>query len=102
MSVVDEMATAVVEVIREALQPRDAMVNNLAKRVTELEHRAGGGAPKPYVKFCGVWKPSELAFDPGDAVVHHSALWICKAETKGEPGVDFVGWQLAIKSPPRR
>jgi hypothetical protein len=98
----DDVATVVGMSMKAAIKPVSAQIATLEARVNALEQSAGAGAKKPYVKFCGTWKPSELAFDPGDAVVHHSALWICKAETKGEPGVDFVGWQLAIKSPPRK
>ncbi len=98
----DDVATVVGLSMRAAITPVNTSIATLEARVNALEQTASAGAKKPYVKFCGTWKPSELPYDPGDACVHHSALWICKAETTGEPGVDFAGWTLAIKSPPRK
>ena len=49
------------------------------------------------MKFAGVYRPDK-SYEAGDAAIHHSALWVCKATTTGEPGKDFVGWQLALKS----
>jgi hypothetical protein len=53
-------------------------------------------AAKPSVKFCGTFEGGK-SYTPGDAVVHSSALWICKVATQGTPSRDFVGWQLALK-----
>jgi hypothetical protein len=83
------VAAAVVAILKHAMQPRDAKIAALERRVEALER-------KPFVKFCGVWK-ADRGFDPGDAVVHHGGLWICKAATSGEPSKDFDGWQLAVK-----
>jgi hypothetical protein len=97
----DDVATVIGLSMKAAITPVDGRIAVLEARLNALEHPAAD-AKKPYVKFCGTWKPSTLPFDPGDAVVHHSALWICKAATTGEPGTDHDGWQLAIKSPPRK
>ena len=61
----------------------------LAQRLAQLE-------TKPYVKFAGTFEGGK-SYAPGDAVVHQSALWICKVATSGTPSKDFVGWQLALK-----
>ena len=67
-----------------------------AGRLAALEQRIAELEAKPHVKFCGVFKQG-TEYTPGDAVVHRG-LWICKSETTGEPGKDFVAWQLAVKS----
>ena len=66
-------------------------------RFEALEARVAALEKKPSVKFCGTWD-REKTYETGSAVVHHGGLWICKAETNGEPSKDFVGWQLAVKS----
>ena len=68
----------------------------VAGRLTQLEARIAQLETKPFVKFCGTFQGGK-SYDPGDAVVHASALWICRAATSGTPSKDFVGWQLALK-----
>jgi hypothetical protein len=51
---------------------------------------------KPSVTFKGVWR-AETAYTPGDAAIRHGSLWICTADTQGEPGKDFGAWTLAVK-----
>ena len=68
----------------------------VAGRFAALEARIAQLETKPFVKFCGTFQGG-TAYHPGDAVVHQSALWICKAATSGTPSKDFVGWQLALK-----
>lgn len=62
----------------------------------DLEERVKALEQKPFVKFCGIWKAG-TAYGPGDAAVHQGGLWICKADTVGEPSKDLAGWQLAVK-----
>ena len=66
------------------------------QRLAGLEARINAIEAKPHVKFCGTWTAG-TTYVPGDAVVRHGGLWICKAPTPGEPKQDFVGWQLAVK-----
>lgn len=65
-------------------------------RTADLEQRVAALEAKPYVSYKGVWK-ADGTYRPGDAATHHGALWICRAETTGEPSKDFVAWQLAVK-----
>lgn len=80
---IDSMTTSIVAAIKVITAP-------LVARIEALE-------AKPHVKFCGVWKAG-TAYAPGDAVTQKGGLWICKAETSGAPGVDYVAWVLAVKS----
>jgi hypothetical protein len=66
-------------------------------RVEALEAATGRLDARPTMKFCGVWRAG-TTHTPGDAVMHQRSLWVCKAETPGEPSKDFVGWQLAFKA----
>ena len=68
----------------------------VAGRFEQLEARIAALEQKPFVKFCGTWQ-RDTGYEAGAAVVHHSALWICKQATRGEPSKDFTSWQLAIK-----
>ena len=68
----------------------------VAGRLATLEARIAQLETKPFVKFCGTFEGGK-SYQPGDAVVHSSALWICKAATSGTPSKDFIGWQLALK-----
>ena len=65
-------------------------------RIEALEQRIAALEAKPSVKFCGTWARGKT-YEPGDAVVRDGGLWICKAQTPGEPSKDFVGWQLAVR-----
>lgn len=77
------------------------VMSPVVERLKMVEAGLAALEAKPHVKFVGVWA-ADREYQPGDAVVHASALWHCKAATKGAPDVDFVGWQLVIKSPPRK
>ena len=86
----DKLADLLVDHTSRALDgPR------VAGRFAALEARIAQLETKPFVKFCGTFQGHGLF--PGDAVVHQSALWICKAATSGTPSKNFVGWQLALK-----
>ena len=88
---IDEIASAVAGAIRAAIDgPR------VGGRLEQLESRIAQLEQKPFVKFCGTWQ-HDTAYEAGAAVVHHSALWICKQGTRGEPSKDFSSWQLAVK-----
>lgn len=62
-----------------------------------LEARIAALEKRPAVKFCGTWQ-RDKSYAVGDAATHHGGLWICQADTSGEPSKDFVGWRLAVKS----
>ena len=87
----DALAGAVADAIRSAIRGPlvQGRIEALEARLTQLE-------TKPYVKFAGTWQ-RDTTYEPGAAVVHHSALWICKAATRGEPSKDFTSWTLALK-----
>ena len=87
----EKLAAMVVDTIVKAVDgPRvGGLLAQLEARIAKLE-------TKPFVKFCGTFEGGK-SYDPGDAVVHASALWICRASTSGTPSKDFVGWQLALK-----
>ena len=87
----ESLASVVADAIRGAIRGPlvQGRIEALEARLTQLE-------TKPYVKFCGTWQ-HDTAYEPGAAVVHHSALWICKHATRGEPSKDFTSWQLALK-----
>ena len=61
-----------------------------------MEKQIAALAAKPHLKFCGVYQCGR-SYQPGDAVTRSDSLWVCNAATTGEPGQDFVGWQLAVK-----
>ena len=85
------LAEMIVDTITKAVDgPR------IGGRLAQLEARLAQLETKPFVKFCGTFEGGK-SYQPGDAVVHQSALWICKAATSGTPSKDFVGWQLALK-----
>jgi len=85
----DAFADAIVSTIKRSLEQPQARITALEQRLARLES-------KPHVKFCGVWTAG-AQYAAGDAATHHGGLWIAKADTGGEPGKDFVGWQLAVK-----
>jgi hypothetical protein len=72
-------------------------VEPLERRNTELELRIKHLEARPALKFQGVFEPGK-SYAPGDACTFHGGLWICRAETIGQPGQDYQGWQLAVKS----
>ena len=87
----EAMAEAVASAITGAIRgPR------VQGRIEQLEARIAALEQKPFVKFCGTWQ-HDTAYEAGAAVVHHSALWICRQGTRGEPSKDFTSWQLAVK-----
>jgi hypothetical protein len=65
-------------------------------RIDVLEAHLKELAAKPHVKYTGVYQTGKT-YGPGDAATHAGSLWICKTDDAGEPGKDFVGWQLAVK-----
>lgn len=73
-----------------------SVVAEVAKQIAQQQKRIDALEAKPSIKFCGTFAPG-TTYSPGDACVHKSALWICKAATSGAPGTDFIGWQLAVK-----
>ena len=82
------MAAVVKDYVKAAVAPLSAQLEAQTKEIATLK-------AAPTLKYCGVWKGG--TFQPGDAITYQGALWVCKAETSGCPGVDFVGWQLAVK-----
>jgi hypothetical protein len=66
-------------------------------RVDQLEARIAGLEKRPTVKFTGTYTQGKT-YVPGDAAVHQGGLWICRAETTGQPNQDFHAWTLAVKS----
>ncbi len=88
---IDEMASAVAGAIRASIDgPR------VGGRLEQLETRIAALEQKPHLKYCGVFE-SGRAYQPGDAVTRSGSLWVCNVQTTGEPGKDFVGWQLGVK-----
>jgi hypothetical protein len=85
----EAIADVIVQTLKDVIAPRDACLVALEARLAALEQ-------KPFVTFLGTFERG-TAYDAGAAVVHKSALWICKTATSGEPGQDFIGWQLAVK-----
>ena len=69
----------------------------VAGRILQLEARIAALEAKPSVKFTGTWERGK-SYSIGDATTHHGGLWICQAETTGEPSKDFTSWRLAVKS----
>jgi hypothetical protein len=65
--------------------------------IVALETRLSALEQKPFVKFVGVFEQGK-SYVPGDAVTHSGGLWICRAETTGQPNQDFHAWKLAVKS----
>jgi hypothetical protein len=63
---------------------------DLQERVVLLEQKRS-------VNFRGVFEPGK-SYQPGDACTHVGGLWICRAETTGQPNQDYAGWTLAVKS----
>jgi hypothetical protein len=76
-------------------------LGTLRARLDDLEAHAATRATRPSMTFCGVWRAGST-HTPGDAVVHHRSLWVCKVATPGEPSKDFVGWQLAVRGVERK
>ena len=74
---------------RDSINPVKAQ---LAEATTELAALKA----KPVMKFCGTWQRGKT-YEAGDAVVRDGHLWVCKAQTAGEPSKDFVGWQDAVR-----
>jgi hypothetical protein len=65
-------------------------------RFDALERRLAALERTPNMKYCGIWQPGETHV-PGDTVTHKNNLWVCLAETPGEPSKDFVGWKMALR-----
>jgi hypothetical protein len=85
------IADAIVDALTKALAgPR------VSGRFAQLESRVNALEARPSIKFAGTFQGGR-SYEPGDTVIHQSALWICKAATTGTPSKDFVGWQLALK-----
>ena len=63
-------------------------IQQLEARIPALEAKLHCGTAASY---------SERTYQPRDAVTKAGSLWVCNVETKGEPGKDFVGWQLGVK-----
>jgi hypothetical protein len=74
---------------RHSIQETRALAVALEQRLTATER-------KQFLKFRGVWEAG-TAYDVGDCATCHGSLWVCKAETSGKPGEDFVAWTLAVK-----
>jgi hypothetical protein len=86
--------------IAEAQAPmpiKSAETKAPAMTKTALEARVALLEQKPSVNFRGVFEPGK-SYQPGDACTHSGGLWICRAETTGQPNQDFHGWTLAVKS----
>lgn len=81
----------IVETVKRAIEsPR------IDGRFAALEARLAALEAKPSVKFLGVWDRSK-SYMSGDAATHGGSLWICLADTTGEPGKDYASWKLAVK-----
>jgi hypothetical protein len=84
--VFDAIREVVFELLRKGADERRA----LEERLAALEQ-------KPSVKYRGVWAPGTM-YAAGDAVTQQGSLWIARTNhLQSEPGVDFVGWTLAVK-----
>jgi hypothetical protein len=67
------------------------------ERIEALERRVAELEAKPSVSYNGVWGKGQT-YQNGDAVTHRVSLWIATLNhLAGEPGQDFVNWQLAVK-----
>jgi hypothetical protein len=86
------LVTAVADVFKRILDgPK------IGGRFNELERRVAVLERTPNMKYCGIWKVGETHV-PGDTVTYSNGLWICLAETPGEPNRDFVGWRLVLRA----
>jgi hypothetical protein len=89
----EALAGHVVELVADAL---DYRVGPLEQRVAALEGtHVKAHAPKPRVKFCGVWQDERL-YHVNDAVNHQGKLLICHATHVSTAfDVDQTCWQRA-------
>jgi len=90
---VEALSKVLGKVVREKL---DELGNVVREKVDGLEARVDALERAPQLKMRGLWKASET-YAPGDVVTHHDGtlLWICRADSAGEPGNDYAGWVLA-------
>jgi hypothetical protein len=78
---VDAFADAVVEIIKSAVSP-------LVARIEQLEHR-------PELQYRGVYEDNQ-AYGPGCLVTNCGSLWLCLAATTVAPGSNS-NWRLIVK-----
>lgn len=95
------LATSRVAPLAGTLDTLTKDLGTLRARLDEMEAHAATRATRPSMTFCGVWRAG-YTHTPGDAVVHHRSLWVCKVATPGEPSKDFVGWQLVVRGVERK
>jgi hypothetical protein len=85
---------ALIKGIASGLKP---VFESYKTKIAALEARVQTLEQKPSVNFRGVFEPGK-SYQPGDACTHSGGLWICRAETTGQPNQDYAGWTLAVKS----
>ena len=80
---VEQLASAVVDVLKKSVDP-------LKARIEALETR-------PAVKFAGTWRDGDT-YPEGRLVQHKGGLWLAIATTDRRPGVEDSNWRLVVKS----
>jgi hypothetical protein len=86
----ESLMQGIVAGLKPTFETYKSKIGTLEARVAVLEQ-------KPSVNFRGVFEHGQ-SYQPGDACTHVGGLWICRAETTGQPNQDFHGWTLAVKS----
>jgi hypothetical protein len=75
-------------VFKDRLDVGQAEINELRKRVAELERRS--------LDYVGVWDESKAPYRPGEIVTDKGTIWFCKRATSTRPAGD--DWQLMVKN----
>ena len=85
----DLIATAVVQLVKQAIEPLKARNEALEARLAELEGKA--------LKDGGVWQ-AHKSYDLGDVITHSGSSWVCiTAHVGGQHFPDHGFWRLLVK-----